>query len=276
MCKNKLLCSTGALITRRNGRNYKLLEDVAPHIDCDGFEFMMYNSWYDIWDSLADYLQNTGIAFPVLHVEKGIGEAISRNEEGDCEQAQRLFEINCKMARIIGAHKLVLHLWNGVPSDRDIENNIEQYGILTETAKSMGLLLTVENVVCNRLDPLTHFEALKKRYQDVVFTFDVKFAKFHDQLDAAFGNDYRWLWEAVRHVHISDYAGGYCDWDKLHSLHPGEGNIDFKNVFLNLERMNYANTVTVESTSVLPDGSIDLDKLNASLRYIRGLMGVRR
>lgn len=270
---NKLLCSTGAVITLKNNRNHHLLTDIAPKLHCDGFEFMMYQSWYDTWEQIASDLAGMSLSFPIFHVEKCVGQAISRNEEGDNEQAQKLFEINCIMAQRIGAQKLVMHLWDGIPSDSNIENNIEQYAFLNETAKNYGLLLTIENVVCNHEDPLLHFEALREKYPDIAFTFDVKFAQFHDQLDLALSDEYRWLWAgAVRHLHISDYAGGYKEWDRLKSLHPGEGKIDYEKLFENLKRSNYAETVTIESTSVLPDGSIDYDKLNGSLDYLRGLM----
>lgn len=269
----KLLCSTGALITSKNNRNHHLLAEIAPKLHCDGFEFMMYQSWYDTWEQISSDLAEMSLSFPVFHVEKCVGQGLSRNEEGDNEQAQKLFEINCNVAQRIGAQKLVMHLWDGIPSDSNIENNIEQYAYLNETAKNYGLLLTIENVVCNKEDPLLHFKALKKRYPDIAFTFDVKFAQFHEQLDLALSDEYRWLWAgAVRHLHISDYAGGYKEWDRLKSLHPGEGRIDYEKLFENLKRSNYAETVTIESTSVLPDGSINYDKLNDSLDYLRNLM----
>ena len=49
---SKILCSTGALIGKPNNRDYKLLEPLSQNLSCDGFEFMMYNSWYDKAGSL--------------------------------------------------------------------------------------------------------------------------------------------------------------------------------------------------------------------------------
>ena len=34
------------------------------------------------------------------------------------------FRVNCEIAREIGAEKMVLHLWNGKPSDTRIENHL--------------------------------------------------------------------------------------------------------------------------------------------------------
>ena len=54
---NKILCSTGALVGRPNGRNYRLLRSVIKELQCDGLEFMMYDSWYDEAEQIVEYLQ---------------------------------------------------------------------------------------------------------------------------------------------------------------------------------------------------------------------------
>lgn len=219
---------------------------------------------------MAEALANMPVAFPILHVEKNVGKLISQNEPGDIKQAHKLFDINCKIAKRIGAEKLVLHLWSGVPSDRCIQTNIDQFGILNEMAAQHGLLLTVENVPCNHENPMLHLVQLKEAYPDIAFTFDVKFAKFHDELDLAFSEEYRWLWDgAVQHLHISDYAGGYMDWKNLQSLHVGEGKISFDTLSQNLKNVGYKNTITVESSSVREDGTLMVEKLNRSLEWCR-------
>lgn len=270
---SKLYCSTGAIISLKNNRNYRLIKEFAPHIHCDGFEFLMYDSWYEEWEQIAEYLSNTDVDFPVFHVEKQVGELISRNETGDIEQAYKLFEINCKMAKMLGAKRLVLHLWGGLPSDRNISINIEQFAILREIAARYDLLLMVENVPCNHENPLAHLTRLKNAYPDISFTFDTKFAQFHRELDTAFEEEYQWLWNgAVQHVHINDYAGEYKEWKKLRSLHPGEGRIEFEAFFRELEEVRYKGTFTIESSSVCEDGTINLEKLNKSLKYLRELI----
>lgn len=270
---SKILCSTGAIISKRNERNYELLEKVAPYINCDAFEFLMYDSWYEDWEKISAYLSNINVDFPIFHVEKQVGELISRNENDDIEHSHELFELNCKMAKAIGSERLVLHLWGGLPSDKMIAVNIEQFAALREIATRYGLLLMIENVPCNHQNPLAHLTELKRVYSDITFTFDTKFAQFHSELDSAFEDEYIWLWNgAVQHVHINDYAGEHKEWKKLRSLHPGEGKIDFGKLFKNLKRLNYNNTITIESFSVLEDGTIDIDKLNGSLDCLRELM----
>lgn len=74
---NEILCSTGALIGRPNNRNFRLLEGLAGRLDCDGFEFMMYDTWYGQTEEITDYLCRIRLHIPVVHCEKSIGEAIS-------------------------------------------------------------------------------------------------------------------------------------------------------------------------------------------------------
>ena len=114
---NQILCSTGALIGIPNGRDYRLLEKLSGKLNCDGYEFMMYSSWYGKEEEIADFLKQSGLNIPVMHCEKHIGECISRNEEGDLAEAIWKFRKNCEVARKIGARKLVIHLWDGQISD---------------------------------------------------------------------------------------------------------------------------------------------------------------
>ncbi|MBQ8401155.1 MAG: sugar phosphate isomerase/epimerase, partial [Clostridia bacterium] len=148
---HRILCSTGALIGRPNGRNIRLLDTCLEKLTCDGFEFMMYSTWYEMLDEILVYLRSQPAVFPTMHCEKGIGERISRGGD-ELPEAYDLFARNCCIAREIGAETLVLHLWNGMDSDRHFERNTDACGKLLETAREYGLLLTVENVVCNTAD----------------------------------------------------------------------------------------------------------------------------
>ena len=56
---HQILCSTGALIGRPNGRDYRLLKQFCPQLDCDGFEFILYSTGgvyrYEVTRILADW-----------------------------------------------------------------------------------------------------------------------------------------------------------------------------------------------------------------------------
>lgn len=270
----KILCSTGTMIGRPNGRDYRLIEKYAPQLQCDGFEFMMYSTWYEEVETLTEYLKSLKLYIPVVHVQKGIGEKISIGGPENFEEAYRLFEINCKLASEIGAAKLVIHLWDGLPSDKQFENNVKAYPVLREIAEKYGLDLLVENVVCNQQNPLTHMVELKEKYPDIHYIFDTKMAAFHSQLDKLYDPEYAWLWKDghIRHYHVNDYGGGHMDWANLRTLPIGKGHIDFERFFDYIHEIGYDDTFTVEATAFDETGVVDVDMLNDQFGQIRNYL----
>ena len=269
---HNIYCSTGALIGRPNGRDYRLLAGCAEKTDCDGFEFMMYEDWYDKYEAVAGYLVENKIYAPTFHVEKQVGELISRNRPGNTERAAALFDINCRTADLIGSKLLVLHLWGGLDSDRNIGHNVAVYRDLRETAEKYALTLTVENVVCNTSDPLTHMLRLAEVYPDIKFTFDTKMAQFHRQAERFYELPAEWISAHIAHMHVNDYGGGYMDWSRLQTLHPGEGNVDFPRLF-DFVRKHYRGDFTIESTSFDKSGAIHFDRINEDIRFVRRNVG---
>lgn len=270
---NRILCSVGAVVGRPNGRNIALLNDCIDKLSCDGFEFMMYSTWHEQLDQVRSFMKALPVPVPVFHAEKGIGEYISRNEPGDTEAAVSAFRVNCALARDIGAQTVVLHLWNGVHSDKDIAHNFAVYEDLRRISDEYGLVLAVENVVCSHRDPMTHMKSLIGLYPDISFTFDTKMAQFHGQLDQLYLPENEEIFRHVRHMHINDYAGGYMDWKSLRTLHMGEGKVDYDMLFRFVLDKGYAGDFTVEATSFGSDGIIDFDALNRDFARIRGYLG---
>lgn len=269
---NQVLCSTGALIGKPNGRNYRLLEELSGQLSCDGFEFMMYSSWYEEAEEIAGYLQEMKLHIPVMHCEKHIGEAISRNGEGDWDEALWKFEKNCDLAQKIGAEKLVIHLWDGLISDQNFANNLQCFEKLAALARQYRIDLLVENVVCNQKDPMTHWCELAERYPDIHFIYDTKMAAFHEQLPLIYEPAYAWLWNEgrIRHLHINDYGGGYMEWSELKALPIGEGHIDFDRFFQWIQKIEYKGDFTVEATAFDREtGEIDVEMLNRCFERIR-------
>ena len=266
----QILCSTGALIGRPNGRDYRLLEKFAPQLDCDGFEFILYDSWYPQITELTEYLTTLGLNIPVMHCEKTLAEHISRGGEEELREAYRLFRINCALALRLGAKKMVLHLWNGVISDNHFENNLAAYSDLLRIAEDSGLDLLVENVVCHK-DPFSHWLELQKCYPDIHFVLDTKMADFHRQLEQFYLPEYEWLWKDghIRHYHVNDYGGGYMDWNNLKVLAPGKGHIDFDRFFAFIERTGYRDTFTFEATGFDREGTVHTDMLNEQFAWAR-------
>lgn len=270
---NKILCSTGALIGRPNGRDYRLLKEFCPKLNCDGFELMVYPDWYGEKEEFIRFLKPLKINIPVLHCEKALAEHITRGGEEELAEAFRLFRINCDIASSLGADRMVLHLWNGVISDSRFENNLRAYGDLRKTAEEYGLDLLVENVVCHK-DPMTHWNELYRAYPDIHFIFDTKMADFHRQLDLLYKEEYAWLWKEnhIRHYHVNDYGGDYMEWSNLKVLPVGKGHIDFEKFFAFLKKTGYRGDLTLEATGFDPTGRVDYHMLNSQFEKVRDLL----
>ena len=267
---HRILCSTGALIGRPNGRDYRLLKQFCPQLDCDGFEFILYSTWYDQIEALTAFLRDLKLNIPVMHCEKTLAEHITRGGEEELREAFRLFEINCILANEIGAEKMVLHLWNGVISDSHFKNNLRAWPALKETAEKYGLTLLVENVVC-RQDPMSHWVELYHAYPDIRFVFDTKMADFHDQLELLYAPEYAWLWQEnhILHYHVNDYGGTYMDWNNLKVLQLGKGHIDFVRFFRFIRETRYSGDFTLEGTGFDQTGQVNIQNLNDQFNLAR-------
>lgn len=264
-----ILCSTGAIMGRPGKRDFTLLAEFAKKLDCDGFEFLMLDTWYEKAEDIKKFFKDIEMPIPIFHIEKGVGDLTSRNEEGDTEMAISLFRANCDLAKALGSKKLVLHLWSGLDSDKDMDHNMECYEIYNDIAHNNRLVLTVENVVCNRLEPMSHMMELARKYPEIQFTFDTKMAAFHNQLELLYKEENKWLIPFITHMHINDYAGGYKDWKNLKTLHMGEGHIDFNRFFEAIRASGYNGSFTVEATSYNVNGVVDFDSLNKCFEKIR-------
>ena len=274
----QILASTGAFIGRYNGRNHKLFLSFADAIAADGFEFMMYDSWYDKTDEIVSDFKEKGLKVLTFHADKFIGQKIGVGGEENKKEAFTCFRKNCDMACALGAEKVILHLWNGPVSDDNIENNLSALGELLKISDSYGLLLVPENVVCRTGSPIEYIRALADRYPDAHFTFDTKMAAFHYELEKSISDDFLSLWreKKIAHLHINDYNGAYKDWDNLKTRHIGEGKIDFENFFDFLSSTGYEGTATLECSSMDETGKTYPEKMNESILKIRELAEKRR
>lgn len=266
----KVLCSTGALIGRPNNRDYRLIKEYAPKLNCDGFEFMMYSTWYNQVDKLIEELTKSKLHFPVMHCEKHIGEDLGRNVDGDYQTAKEKFKVNCEIAKEIGAEKMVVHLWDGIYSDSTIDNNIKGYEIIRRVSDEYNIELLIENVVCNHKSPMEHWMRLIKEFPDAKLIFDTKMAAFHYQLEEIYKEENLFLWKKnIRHLHINDYAGSYKDWNNLKTLPINAGKIDFDRFFNYIKNIQYNGDYTIEATAFSNEGNVDFDMLNKCFKYIK-------
>lgn len=265
---SEILCSTGALLPY--GGDYRLLEPLSEQLLYDGYEFMIDAPYYEEAEALIRFLRGLSLHIPVVHCEKSIGESLSKGTATALRDAYERFEINCRIARHIGAEKMVLHLWDGQTSDSHFENNAAAYAALNQIARRYETDLLVENVVCTTADPMTRLRALREKYPDIHFVFDTKMAAFHDQTALLYAKEFEWLWKDghIRHYHVNDYAGGYMDWTKLRALPVGTGDIDFDAFFAFVKRTGYDGTFTVEAAAVNDKGVVDIRMLNEQFRRL--------
>ena len=289
----KILCSTGAFLGKANNNDYRLLKYYADQLECDGFELLISKSWYPEMDEVIKTIRSFGLTIPVVHANKSLGEYLcgmtasfedgqykeyimtNREEEELFERGTALFLQNLKAAEQLGAEKMVLHLWNGIPSDKRIENNIRRFGTWREYAVKAGVDLLVENVVCNEKDPLFNMDLVSREYDQVGFVYDTKMAEFHDQTMELFDERYVHFVEngQIRHLHVNDYAGGYKDWDNLKIPPIGSGHVNFQGFFEKLLSYGYDGDYTVELNAIDKDGNVNTAVLNRCFEKIRELCG---
>ncbi len=266
---NEILCSTGALLGRPNNRDYRHLKELFGQLVCDGLELMVYDSWYPEAEEMMRTLAGFDLPIPVVHCQKSLSEQLSGGivrlingeyiyyemttdeDEKNFERAILEFKLNLDIASCVGADRMVLHLWNGLISDRNIRRNVERFGRLKEMAEKKGILLMVENVICNTHDPMYDMRLVYEAYPDVSFVFDTKMAEFHGQTALLFEEEWRWMLTGghIRHFHINDYGGGLKDWGNLRVLPIGKGHVDFASFFSKLKDYDYSGDYTVEATA---------------------------
>lgn len=234
----------------------------------DGLEVLIYHDWYGELDDVARRLRELDLPCPVAHAEKSIGPLLI----DDPTTAFRRFEANCRFTRAIGAGTLVLHLWSLPHADTQLERQLNALGRLLDIADNHGLRLTIETIPCQTGDPLSNLRRVVERDERVWVALDTEFLAMHGQLEAALDAD--WLWASSRacHLHIKDYDERQTDTEQHRRyLHPGEGDIDFADLFARLVAHGYAGPLSLEATVLGPDGAVDLSRAWRSLSRLREL-----
>lgn len=268
--KNKILCSTGAILGRVNNFNLDLFLSLYSEIEADAFEFMTEKEYEGQYDDIAAKIKAHNIPVEVVHTLKDIGIYLAEKDKETVQKGLDIFFEHCRFAKSIAAKKVVLHLWSGLVSDSKIENNISQIDALLQIAKENDVELLIENVPCTTHTPIDNIMKILQVNNDVCFTFDTRFAAFHSQLK---DEKYYSLVKSknIRHVHISDFGKTSGDFTALRPiLHPGEGKIDFDFFFRNVVPY-YDGAFNLESP-VFSENGIDIKKLNESLNFIRKMV----
>ncbi len=284
--KRRLLVSTGTMVGRSNGYNYKRALNVISELYNDGFcsglELMMLPFYYDKIDDVVSSVAESGVEAATIHCEKEIGTMLSDaavllhdGKESEAEEkrreALRLFEINLETAQRLKIRRMVLHLWGGIASDGYVEYNIAALPEMSRMAEGHNVRLLVENVPSNHADPKSNWKKVLPYLGDGGLIFDTRFGKLHEQTAEILTDPE--LISKIEHIHVSDFTGGYRNFKALRPiLHPREGVIDFGEVAALLDKINYSGTVTLESPIMVGE-ELDISKIKSTLAYLKELFG---
>lgn len=268
--KNEIYASTGAFIGRYNGYDCEVLRRLAPQIRCDGFELMIYAAWYDDFENIISRISSYGLNIPVVHFDKCIGILLTENTAESVAQAKRDFTRNVWAAKALGAKKAVFHLWGGKDSDIFMAHSIKLVPSMYAECEAAGVELLIENIPAKYYGPYFNWCRIREVYPQAKFIYDTRFGEFHAEHDIIMRSGH---WPHVRHIHISSLRRADVKiWGLLRPiLHPGEGDVDFDALISRMPR--YDHSVTLESPVLSPDGSVDIEKLNHSLDYLRESFG---
>jgi hypothetical protein len=136
-----------------------------------------------------------------------------------------------------------------------------------------GVELLIENIPSRYNGPYRNWGTVREAYEDARFIYDTRFGEYHAEHDIIMNSG---LWKRVHHIHVSSFLrGSNKQWGFLRPiLHPGEGSLDFYGLVARMPEYNYS--VTLESPVLAPDGTVDIEKLNASLGILYRAFGEKQ
>jgi sugar phosphate isomerase/epimerase len=270
----RVLCSMGAIARGPQAISEHRIVEIAPLLDVDGVEVMIYESWYDRLDQVADQLAASGLVIPATHGEKSIGPDLVADSGANRDRAFQRFDDNCRFTARIGGDRVVLHLWGLPDADALIDGQLDDLPTLLDIANRHNVMLAVEAIPCVVHDPLRLIHRVLDTDSRAKVALDTEFLGMHDQLDDVFTADWLWEADAVVHVHVKDFDGSILDpaTGRRRYLHPGEGNIAFDRWFDGLRDRGYRHAVSLESPIARDDGTVDFASANGHLRNLRSLV----
>ena len=260
-----ILLSSGCIHNKKTGCNIQLLRECMMRLPISGIELMIMRRWYDDLSRINEELLKLDIPIPIVHIEKSVGEKLSR---GDNDAAIQAFERNTTIARSVNAKKVVLHLWHGPGSDRNLQNNILQLSKLRTIAINAGVELLVENIPCENVDEIGLLIEISTQYPEQEFVFDTKNAAFCDNIHE---NKLQYLFSEtlISHIHLNDYCGEPRKWENVRNYKlPGDGDIDFNMIFRKLNSNSYQGQFTIEAPITNHEGEIDYSKIHDKVEQI--------
>jgi sugar phosphate isomerase/epimerase len=267
----QILCSTGAFTRSSDPDSHEVSLRYGREFVADGLELIFYPRWYQNPEHIVHALRSCKLPFPVLHMEKSIGDCFGSSQANEREQGVLRFEQNCAFAQGIGAEIAVLHLWGLPSSDLQLEHNLQPLTRCLDRASQYGLTLAIETIPCTYADPLSNVRRAVEHDPRACVALDTQFLAWHDQLEAVFAAS--WLWQAkkVRHVHLKDHEGPFGSQGGRHYLHPGEGQINFRRIVQQLRAGGFTGALSLEARAIDSENQVEVARIQTSLQFMRDL-----
>ena len=233
----------------------------------------MHEAWYGHLDDVVEDLRGSTLSFPAVHADKSIGVGLGSEASDEADDALATLEVNCRAAAAIGAHTVVLHLWQRPPGDDAIERNLDRLPACLDTADAYNLVLAVETIRGTSGTPLTNIQLALERDPRCRGTLDPESLAFHGELEASIAADWLWADNRVRHVHLKDFDGRLRDASGRRHLLPGEGTLELQAFLTGLVERGYAGAITLEGTAVTSSGELDEARLEQIAAVVQQLAG---
>jgi sugar phosphate isomerase/epimerase len=177
------------------------------------------------------------------------------------------------LGQLVGARVAVFHLWGTPGSDEHIERNLAILSECIDIAQEYEMELAVETIPCLKSTPLAVIQRVIEHDSRSKVALDTEFLAIHGQIEQAL--DAAWLWSPnlVRHIHLKDYDGQqYTAEGYRRYLHPGEGKLDFAQIFARLRQQQFSGNLSLEASVVSPDYTRDSARLLSSLEHLRAML----
>jgi sugar phosphate isomerase/epimerase len=268
-----VLAST-RIVTQDPGQtDHRAIIEHVPKLGAEGYELHVHEAWHGHLDEVVEDLRASELSFTAVHAERSIGSALGSERDDEAEEAIAKLEVNCRTAAALGAHTLVLHLWELPTSDGNIERNLERLPACIDTAAAYDVVLAIETVQSDAGTPLANIQLAVERDSRCRVTLDTEFLGFYGQLAESIEADWLWDDQFVHHVHLKDFDGRLRKDGVRRYLLPGEGKLDLQSFLTGLVERGYSGAITLEGSAVTESGELDEERLQQVAAVVRELSG---
>ncbi len=240
------------------------------------FEVLVFGHWEDP-EAAGRTLAAAGRPVAVVHGVKHIGGLLGSAEAEERRRGQALALQAVRIAGLVGAPAVNVHLWDLPGSDRNLERNLEALVELLPAVSAAGTRLLVETVPCQAAVPWEGVQRALDHAERVLgaegpssalgVNLDLEFLAWHQGLEITLG-EYAPRWAGrLGNVHVRDYDGRpFDEAGRRRYVNPGDGQLDLPRIFAQLAAAGYRGPLIFEG-NVTRVGERDA-VLAAASRYL--------